>query len=186
MIRNSALFILQSYFSLIVWLKCLLAKCLGGEIIVGQGASIHPSVVLSTHGGKIVIGENCAILKGAIIAAYGGNITLGNNVSINPYSILYGQGGLTIGNDVRIAAHSMIVPAEHIFDDKNELIRIQGLSSEGIAIGNDVWISAGAKILDGAQIKDGCVIGANAVLKGETEPHSVYVGVPAKKIKERK
>lgn len=185
MIKDALRALLLVYFRFVVFLKCLLAKALGGQVIVGKGTSIHPSVVLSTLGGTIKIGEDCTILRGVILAAYGGNIELGNDVSINPYSILYGQGGLRIGNDVRIAAHSMLVPAEHVFDDKDTPIRKQGLKAEGITVGDDVWISAGAKILDTTDIAQGCVIGANAVLKGKTEPYGVYVGAPAKKVKER-
>ena len=53
-------------------------------------------------------------------------------------------------------------------------------------VGNDCWIGAGAVFLDGAEIGDGCVVGANAVVKGKFEPYSVIAGVPAKIIKYRK
>jgi acetyltransferase-like isoleucine patch superfamily enzyme len=112
-------------------------------------------------------------------------VVIGNNVSINPYTILYGHGGLKIGNNTRIAAHVMVIPAEHNYEDRNTLIRLQQSNKQGIEIGEDVWIGAGAKILDGTRIEKGCVIGANAVLKGKTDPYGVYVGIPARKIKER-
>lgn len=56
-----------------------------------------------------------------------------------------------------------------------------------IIIGNNVIISAGAKVLfeGSGVIEDGCVIGANAVVlinDGKLES-GTYVGVPAKKIK---
>ncbi|MCK7515996.1 MAG: acyltransferase [Desulfobacterales bacterium] len=77
-----------------------------------------------------------------------------------PIQYYTGDGGLTIGNNVRIAAHTVIIPANHVFDDVNIPIRKQGLSKKGIVIEDDVWIGSGVKILDGVVIGKGCVIGA--------------------------
>lgn len=52
-------------------------------------------------------------------------------------------------------------------------------------IGNDVWIGAGANILGGVTIGDGCVIGAGAVITKDVEPYSIVAGVPGKVIKKR-
>lgn len=169
---------------ILIW-KILRCRLRGQLIAIGSDSYISPFATLAAGSGKITLGKNALIQMGAIISTHGGEISIGDNVSINPYSILYGHGGIKIGNDVRIAAHVVIVAADHIFESRNKLIRHQGLSSKGIEIGNDVWIASGAKILDGAKIVDGCVIGANAVVGGITEPYSVYVGAPAKKIKER-
>ena len=62
---------------------------------------------------------------------------------------------------------------------------MQGNSEESIEIGNDVWIGYDVKIMPGVTIADGCVIAAGAVVTNDTEPYSVYAGVPAKKISER-
>lgn len=53
------------------------------------------------------------------------------------------------------------------------------------AIGNDVWIGANAVILRGVTIPDGCVIGANSIVKTTPPPYSVVVGSPAEVIKLR-
>lgn len=110
---------------------------------------------------------------------------MGNNCSLNPYSVLYGSGVLTIGNGVRIAASSTIVAANHIFSDRNRFIYKQGLDKQGINIEDDVWIASGVRVLDGVTIKRGCVIGANSVVTKNTEEYGIYVGVPAKLIKHR-
>jgi len=48
-----------------------------------------------------------------MILTYGGDITIGDNCSVNPFTIVYGHGGTRIGNGVRIAAHTVIIPAHH-------------------------------------------------------------------------
>jgi acetyltransferase-like isoleucine patch superfamily enzyme len=76
-------------------------------------------------------------------------------------------------------------PANHIFADASRPIHKQGLSRQGVTIGDDVWIGAGARILDGVTIARGCVIGAGAVVTRSTRPDGVYLGVPARRHQDR-
>jgi acetyltransferase-like isoleucine patch superfamily enzyme len=136
--------------------------------------------------GKIEIGDRLFTRCGVILDAQSGTIKIGNGVSINDYSILLGHGGIELGDNVRIAAHVVIVSFEHSFDDPDVPISSQPLKKQKITVGEDVWIGAGAKILAGSHVAHGCVIGANSVLKGSTVPFGVYVGAPARLIKTRK
>jgi acetyltransferase-like isoleucine patch superfamily enzyme len=99
--------------------------------------------------------------------------------------MIYGTGGLKIGNDVRIATHVVITPAGHVFDKKDIPIRLQGVEMKGIVIEDDVWIGANATILDGVIIGRGCVIGAGSVVTKSLPEYSVAVGVPARVIYKR-
>ena len=63
------------------------------SITIGGDTTIYPYVLLKCNRGKIVLGKDC---------------------SINDYSILYGYGGITIGNDVHIAAHTVIVDHQDV------------------------------------------------------------------------
>lgn len=160
---------------------------------VKNNINIHKTVSLSANvildnkfGGEINIGKNCELLNGVMLMTYGGNITIGNNCSINPYTILYGHGNLSIGNDVLIAGHCLIIPANHKFEDLEILIRKQGLYTKGIVIENNVWIGAGCRILDGITIGEGSIIAAGAVVNKDVAPFTVVGGIPAKFIKLRK
>jgi acetyltransferase-like isoleucine patch superfamily enzyme len=86
---------------------------------------------------------------------------------------------------VRIAANVVVASFDHNFDDVSTPIRLQGVTRKPIVIDDDVWIGAGAKILGGSHVGNGCVIGANAVVKGPTLPFGVYVGNPARLLKMR-
>lgn len=136
-------------------------------------------------GGKVRLDFNVRLSDGAIIAPYGGSITLAENVYIGPYCVLYGHGGLTIGRDSMVAAHTVIIPSNHEFRDPDRPILRQGETSRGIVIGRDVWIGCGVRILDGVTIGDGCVIGAGAVVTRSLEPYSVALGVPARVVGSR-
>jgi acetyltransferase-like isoleucine patch superfamily enzyme len=154
-------------------------------VTVGPRTVIEPGArVRLEHGGAIVLGARCNVHCGAMLLSYGGSIRLGDNVSVNPYCILYGHGGLTIGNDVRIAAHCVVVPANH-GTSLGRSIASQPETRRGIHIGNDVWIGAGARILDGSLIADGCVVAAGAVVTGILRANGIYGGVPARLLRER-
>lgn len=158
-----------------------------GNIRIGENVQIIGPVVFDcdTDKAQIEIGDNALLIGPCQIMTYGGTIKMGNHCSVNPFGVIYGHGGLKIGDYVRIAAHTVIIPANHIFADPSVPITFQGLSKEGIKIGNDVWVGAGVRILDGSVIGNGCVIGSNTVVNGQFEPFSVIVGTPGKKIKTR-
>ncbi len=54
-----------------------------------------------------------------------------------------------------------------------------------VTIGNDVWIGAGATILDGVNVGDGAIIAAGAVVNRNVKSYEDVGGVPARSIKFR-
>lgn len=157
------------------------------RIKVGPGVSIGDGArLVCAPGGSISLGMGTIIQPRAYLdTGKDGHITLGERNSVNPYCVIYGHGGLTTGAFVRIAAHTVIIPANHIFDDPTVPISRQGLRREGIVIGDDVWIGAGCQILDGVTIGNGAVIAAGSVVNRAVEPFTVVGGVPARVLKRR-
>ncbi len=158
-----------------------------GRVRFSRGAVTHAAAhIVPGKVGRIDIGRETRIFRGAMLDTRNGLISIGERCSVQPYTLLYGsQAGLRIGNDVRIAAHCVIVPFNHVFDAPDLPIARQGVTAKGIVIEDDVWIGAHVTVLDGAIIRSGCVIGAGAVVRGDTEPGAVYAGVPARRIGSR-
>lgn len=168
---------------LLNYLKIFYVKIRG--VSADWSTNIRWSAEIERSRGVISLGARTGLDKGVILRAYGGFIKIGEDCTVNPYSIIYGGGGVVIGNGVRIAAHSVIVASNHNFSDTEIPIFQQGESGVGIEIADDVWIGAGAKVLDGVTIAKGTVVAAGAVVTKSTDAYSIVAGVPAKKIKSR-
>jgi acetyltransferase-like isoleucine patch superfamily enzyme len=152
------------------------------DVYIAPTAQLQLSPDGRSYGGTIRIGRGVRISDGAILAPYGGNIVIEDGVYIGPYCVLYGHGGLRIGRDTMVGAHSVIIPSNHCFDDPGLPINQQGEISRGIKIGDGAWIGCGVRILDGVNIGDRCVIGAGAVVSRSIYTRSIAVGVPARVI----
>ncbi len=168
--------------------KKLIKNLAAKRISLGKNYFLHDTAILDTDTkGVIVIGDYTELLQGVSLMTYGGSIRIGDNCNINPYTVIYGHGsGTIIGNNVLIAAHCVIIPANHIFSTPEIPIRMQGLDSNGIVIEDDVWLGAGVKVLNGVRIGRGSIIAAGAVVTKSVQPYSIMAGVPAIKIRSRK
>lgn len=152
---------------------------------VDWSAEVHPSAVVERSGGVISIGPRTHLDRGAIVRAMGGTIRIGADCSVNAYSFLSGAGGLSIADSVMIASHVSIYASNHVFSEATKPMRLQGLTTVGIALEEDVWIGTGVRILDGVKVGRGCVIAAGAVVTKSTAPYTINGGVPARVIAQR-
>lgn len=161
-----------------------------GQIEIHPRAIVEPKALIvvtkkSKRDWVVKIGAKTKIKDYAYLGPREGFIEIGDNCSVNPYCSLLGYGGITIGNNVRIAAGTSIVAFNHNFEDTDAPIVDQGNRWTGIKIEDDVWIAGGVRILDGVTIGKGSVIGAGSVVNRSIPAYSVAVGVPAKVIKKR-
>ena|ERR1035437_6715991 len=187
------------------WLRLILNRGVHlAERLKIKCISLHPSITIKQptyiawsakigteidgrdFGGSITIGNRCTISDGVILAPYGGSIELGDNIFIGPHCVIYGHGGLRIGSNTMIAAHTIIIPANHNFSDPDRLIQDQGETRRGITIEDDCWIGSGVRICDGVTLGRGTVVGAGSVVTKSLPAGIIAVGVPARQIKSRR
>lgn len=115
------------------------------------------------------------------------NLTIGSNVSIHPMCYLEcGKNGeIYIGDDVSIAHGATIMATSHKFSDNSISIKDQGVDEGTVYICRNVWVGAKVSILINTKVAEGCIIGANSVVTKDTQSGGVYVGAPARRIKDR-
>jgi galactoside O-acetyltransferase len=63
--------------------------------------------------------------------------------------------------------------------------KFKNITNGKIRIGRHVIIGTGSIVFPGVEIADGCSVGAITVVTKSTEPWGIYVGNPARRIKER-
>ncbi|WP_288222141.1 acyltransferase [uncultured Clostridium sp.] len=154
------------------------------------------------------IGTNVKISKKVSIYS-ANNISIGDNVRIDDFCILSGK--IKIGNYVHIAAYcGMFGGNEGIFlddfsglssrtvvyaasdDYSGEFLtnptvddKYRNVISKPVKIGKHVVVGTGSTILPGVTIGEGSSVGACSLIAKDCDENAIYVGVPAKKLKER-
>ena len=160
-------------------------------ITIAKTVYIGPSTLFNLgfrdgHPGRIFIGSGSHFQFAAVLDAYGGSISVGERVFIGPFVVMYGHGGIEIGDDCLLSMHVRILSSDHAVPDLQTRMRSRPDVLKQTRIGCDVWLGAGSTVLGGVTIGDGCVIGAGSVVKRDLPPGSVVVGVPARIIRTRK
>jgi acetyltransferase-like isoleucine patch superfamily enzyme len=138
----------------------------------------------------ISIGRSTIVMHGAVLHVYNFRglphafIRIGSDCLIGEYSVIRGQGGVTIGDRVYTSPFTQIIAVNHVFDDPAKPFVDQGITAEGIVIEDDVWLGAGAVVTDGVRVGKGAIVAAGAVVTKDVPAHTVVAGVPARVIKE--
>ena len=104
-------------------------------------------------------------------------ISIGHNVRFNDGVFLNIGKSLIIEDDVTLSANVFITDTT---SDINRLPKHFHVR-EPVLIRKNAWIGAGAIILPGVEVGEGCVIAAGAVLSQSTGINEVWVGNPARK-----
>ena len=124
---------------------------------VARSARIRPRVVLGGRG--VTVGEWAYVNHGALIDDH---VTLGEKVFVGP------------GARILTATHRVGGPSWRA----GEAVTLP------VVVGDGCWVGAGAIILPGVTVAPGCVIGAGAVVAGDTARDGLYVGVPARRVRD--
>jgi acetyltransferase-like isoleucine patch superfamily enzyme len=139
------------------------------------------------HPGKHVILDRRCYLNctGGEWSGAKGFIKLGDNSEVGPYSVLWGAGGITIGNNVHIGAHVSITAheAEHIQPDQHDVWKPLDFYFEPVVIEDHTLICSGTVIIPGVTIGHHSMIGGGAVVIGDIPPYSLAVGCPARVVR---
>jgi acetyltransferase-like isoleucine patch superfamily enzyme len=112
---------------------------------------------------------------------HGVNIRVGRNVFINQACMLNDIGGIEIGDDVMIGPRVSLLTAGHPLDPVR---RRRQIVAAPIAIERNVWLGAGATVLQGVTIGADAVVAAGAVITRDVPPRTLVAGVPGRVLRE--
>jgi acetyltransferase-like isoleucine patch superfamily enzyme len=110
----------------------------------------------------------------------GTNLRIGGNVFVNQGCRLDDIGGIELGDDVLLGPGVRLISSGHPLDPA---LRRRQVTAAPIVVGRNVWIGAGATVLQGVTIGDDAVVAAGAVVTRDVPPGVLVAGVPAEVIK---
>lgn len=161
--------------------KALGLKSVGSNVKISSKASLYEV-------DKIELGDFCRIDDFSILS---GRISIGKYVHITPMCLIAGGSpGILVG-DFSTFAYGVKIFTQS--DDYSGMTMCNSLIPKKykkeiflpINVGRQVIIGAGATIMPGANISEGCAVGAMSLVLSPTDPWGIYAGVPAKRIKDR-
>lgn len=157
-------------------------KHLGKNVKISDKASIYNAELIE-------IGDNTRIDDFCVLS---GNIKLGKFIHVAPLCLLAGgEMGIAMDDFSGLAYHVQLFTQSDDYSGKtltNPTVpdKYKSEIKKSIKIGCHVIIGAGSMVFPGVDIKEGCSVGAMSLVNRSTEPWGIYVGNPARRLKDRK
>jgi len=151
----------------------------------GRGSKIYASARMDTPPyRRFWLGRHSVVESYCCINNAVGDVTIGDYTRIGIHCTIIGP--VCIGHHVNLAQGITVTALNHNFQDTDKRIDQQGISTQAVIIGDDVWIGANAVILPGVTIGRHCVVAAGAVVTKDVPDNTLVGGVPAKVLKSLK
>lgn len=163
-------------------LKQMGFKYIGNNVKVSDKASIYNT-------DQIEIGDNSRIDDFCIIS---GKIKIGKNVHIAPFCLIAGgEKGIIFEDFSGLAYQVQVFTQSDDYSGKtltNPTVpeKYKNEFKKEIIIGKHTIVGAASLIMPGVVLAEGTSVGAMSLIRKNTEPWSIYLGNPAKRIKNRK
>jgi dTDP-4-amino-4,6-dideoxy-D-glucose acyltransferase len=166
------------------------------QILNMEFASIGENVLLSDKASyyncqKIQFGNNVRVDDFCVLSAGDGGILIGNYIHIAAYSSIIGSGNISLDDFSNISSRVSIYSSSDDYSGlsmtnpmvPNEFTNVQHAD---VKIGRHVIIGAGSIILPGVTLAEGVAVGALSLVKNDCQSFSIYAGIPAKIIGDRR
>lgn len=159
-------------------------KSFGENVKVSRKASIYGAGNISL-GCNVRIDDFCCLIGGE------GGIEIGSYVHIAFFCIILGNGGVVIRDFAGLSSRAAIYSATDDYSGEyltNPTIPSEylGISRGKVILNKHVIIGTNSTILPSVNIGEGCSVGAHSMVNKDLGPWGIYVGVPVKRIKDRK
>jgi putative colanic acid biosynthesis acetyltransferase WcaF len=136
------------------------------------------SALLRLFGAKM--GPNCHFYpKSKVWAPW--NLICADQVTAGDGVEIYNPAPVTLGSHAILSQEAYLCGATHDYDDP-----AFPLIAYAMDIGSYAWVCARASVAPGVNVGEGAVLGLGSVATRNLEPWTVYAGVPAVKVKDRR
>lgn len=157
-------------------------KFLGKNVKISDKASIYnPETIEIDNNSRI---DDFCVLSGKLI--------IGKYVHIAPQCLVAGgEKGITFSDFSGLAYQGQIFTQSDDYSGLNLTSpnipsKYTKVFKKEVFLGRHVIVGAGSIVFPGVIIAEGCSVGAMTLVNKSTQPWGIYVGNPAKRVKERK
>jgi len=158
------------------------------KIRLGDNVIVDDNCMLDAKGSSnrgIALGDGVFLGRNTILSCKNGDIELADGVNIGFNSQIASGSSVRIGKDGLLAAYCYLIGGGHEFSDPNTPVQEQKAVSHGVVLGDNVWLGAGVKVLDGVSVGADSVVGAGAVVSEDVPERSIAAGIPARVLRQR-
>lgn len=135
-----------------------------------------------------MLDDHCIIYDYTFIDAQK-SFKLGKYSEITWHCLIEGASFVHIGDRCFLGPGTKILGSTYKFDGYYSVQHLPNGTSEvrygGVTIKDDAYIGANCVIMPGVTIGEGALIGACSFVNRDVEPWSIYLGSPARKIRDR-
>lgn len=165
-------------------LKSLGLRSFGKNVKISRKCSIYSPESISV-GNNVRIDDYCCLVGGEK------GIKIGSNVHIAFFSIILGNGGVIIEDFAGMSSRCSIYSTTDDYSGStltNPTVpaKYKAVINGEVHLGKHVIIGTNTTILPNVYIGEGCAVGAHSLVIKSLDSWGIYVGVPVKKVKDRK
>ncbi|RJL30315.1 acyltransferase [Pectobacterium polaris] len=140
--------------------------------------------VFLMNASRFNFGKRVRVFPGLRAECHGeGRLFIHDNVSIGQGFHVIASEDLHIKSGCLISGNVFITDTDHTYTDISCPVFEQPNIIKKTEVGENCFIGIGARIQAGTILGKGCVVGANAVVRGHFPDYSVIVGAPARVVK---
>jgi acetyltransferase-like isoleucine patch superfamily enzyme len=156
----------------------------------GRGVTTGIFVPWIRGRGELIVGDYVYV-SGKLSIMFGARFVERPKLVIGDYSDIAHETSFVVGREIRIGRHVQIAGRVAFRDSaghpSDPARRMAGEAPHAddvkpIIVHDNVWIGVGALILPGADIGEGSIVSARAVVSGVVPPYTVVAGNPARRI----
>lgn len=147
------------------------AVALAERICNGTYRTVKRLYLGARFGGRVRLGDVCFRRPFFCRVGPRGQITVGGGTFINYSAKVIAHESIIIGSKCLIGPNVGIYDFDHRHELDGTNYGSQGMLTEPVTIGDNVWIGANSVILKGTTIGDNTIIASGAVVSGNIPPN---------------
>jgi acetyltransferase-like isoleucine patch superfamily enzyme len=134
------------------------------------------------RGGQVTLGHGCEIGAGSRFHVTG-RVRVGPGARLGERCVIVAHERVDIGPDALLGDEVVLVDFDHDVSDVERPIRLQGVLTAPVVVGERAALAAGAAVLRGVAVGAGARVMPRSVVTRDVAPGAAVAGVPARRVR---